>query len=163
MNINFGSSLGCGRRGGGCAPHAPLLSRGLCSLDPPKGAPRPWLQRVFAFSRPSHLSGGELFLRIPTFFEETACPKQLRCLGQNFFSEMRLVCEQTTCPGQLRCLEQNSFSKSDFFFEQATCPGQRRCLGQNFFSRTDLFSNQQLVLGSFAAWGRTVSQKSDFS
>ena len=49
------------------------------------------------------------------------------------------------------------------FCEQATCPGQRRCLGQNFFSKTTFFcSNKPLVPGSFAAWGRTFSQKSDF-
>ena len=68
--LEFG---GRGRRGV-CAPRTPLLSRGLRPQDPPKGAPRPWLQRLFAFSRPSHLSGAaplpgaELFLRNPTFF-----------------------------------------------------------------------------------------------
>ena len=65
-------------------------------------------------------------------FEQATCPEQLRCLGQNLFSKIRLFFEQTTCPRQLRCLGQNFFSKYDFF-EQATCPGQLRCLGQNFF------------------------------
>ena len=107
-----------------------------------RGGPRPWPQRLFAFSRPSHLSGAaalpgvELFLKNPTFFEQATCPGQLRCLGQNFFSEIRL-------------------------FEQATCPGQLRCLGQNFFLRNPICLKKPLVPGSFAAWGRTFSQKSD--
>ena len=51
------------------------------------------------------------------------------------------------------------------FFEQATCPGQLRCLGQNFFSKVRLCWKKPLVpgsFGSFAAWGRTCSQKTHF-
>ena len=98
-----------------------------------------WMQRLFAFSRPSHssgaaaLPGAELFLRIPTFF-----------------------LEQATCPGQLRCLGQMCFLRIPTFFEQATCPGQLRCLGQNFFLR-NVFLNNPVVPGNFAAWGRVVS------
>ena len=37
------------------------------------------------------LPGAELFLRNLSFLEEATCPGQLRCLGQNFFSEISLV------------------------------------------------------------------------
>ena len=144
-----------------------FLGRMKYSPGSPKGTPRPLLQRLVSFSRPSHLPGvaalpgqilfrvltfsrshlsgaaalpgAELFHRIPTFFEQATCPGQRRCLGQFFFfSEIRLL------------------------FEQATCPGQRRCLGQNFFLEFGPFMNKPLVPRSFAAWGRTFSQKSDF-
>ena len=49
-------TFGGGRRGG-CAPRTPLLSGGLRPQDPPKGAPRPWLQRLVDFSRTIDLSG----------------------------------------------------------------------------------------------------------
>ena len=133
---------------GAAPPRTPLHSRGLRPPDTPKGAPRPRLQRLFALSRPNHLSGAELFFKNRIVF----CPGQLRCLGQNFSQKNGLLFEQATCPGQLRCLGQNFFSqKSDFFFEQTTCPGQLRCLGQNFFSKYVFFLNKPLVPGSFAA------------
>ena len=50
----------------------------------------------------------------------------------------RLFFEAATCPGQLRCLGQNFFSEIHFF-EEATCPGLLRCRGQNFFSEIRLF------------------------
>ena len=49
-----------------------------------------------------------------------------------------------------------------FYVEEATCPGRLRCLGQNFFSKFGLFLNKPHVPGSFAAWGRTFSQKMTF-
>ena len=54
------------------------------------------------------------------------------------------------------------FLRNQIVFEQATCPGQLRCRGQNFFSKTNFFLNKPLVPGSFAAGGRTVSQKTNF-
>ena len=82
-------------------------------------------------SRATSLPGAEPFL---IFFEQATCPRQLRCLGQNFFSKLGL------------------------FFEQTTCPGQLRCLGQNFFLKLGrFFLNKPLVPGSFAAWGGTFS------
>ena len=129
------------------------------------GAPCPWLQRLFAFSRPSHLSGpaapqgAELFLRNPTSFEQASCPGQLRCLGQSF-SQKSDFFEQATCPGQLRCLGQNFLSNSDLFFlHKPLVPGSFVALGQNFFSTYDLFFlNKPLVPGSFAAWGSFFSK-----
>ena len=53
------------------------------------------------------------------------------------------------------------FPENRFVLEEATCPGQLRCLGQNF-SRNRHFLKKPLVLGSIAASGRTVFQKSDF-
>ena len=85
--------------------------------------------------------------------------RQLRCQGQNFFSEIALFFEQATCAGQLRCLGQNFFSKIEFFFEQTSCPGQLRCLGQKCFSqKSNLFLNKPLVAGNFAAWGSFCSK-----
>ena len=101
---------------------APCFSGGLRPPDPPKGAPRPWLQRLFAFSRPSHLSGAaalpgaELFLKNRALFEQATCPVQLRCQGQNLFPEIRLFSEEATCPGQLRCQGQ-IFQISDCFMD----------------------------------------------
>ena len=48
-----------GGGGGGAAPPPtpPCFSGGLRPPGSPKGAPRPRLQRLFAFSRSSHLSG----------------------------------------------------------------------------------------------------------
>ena len=60
FNYIFGSDLGAGKAGGLRPPTPPCFSGGLRPLDPPKGAPRPWLQRLFAFSRPSHLSGAKM-------------------------------------------------------------------------------------------------------
>ena len=61
-----------------CAPpHPPCFPGGSAPPDPPKGAPRPWLQRLVALSRPSHLSGGSCaawgrtFYRNVTFFERS--------------------------------------------------------------------------------------------
>ena len=115
FNYKFGSDLGAGEAGGLRPPAPPYFSGGLRPPDTPKGAPRPWLQRLFAFSRPSHLSGAaalpraDFFLRNPyflkkplvwgitysqkfVFFEEATCPRQLRCLGQNLFSEIQPFC-----------------------------------------------------------------------
>ena len=104
----------------------------------------------------SFAAWGRIVSRKSFLFEETTCPGQLRCLGQNFvLPENRCVFEETTCPGQLRCLGQmcftenrvflkkpllpgsfaawgRTFSRKSMFFEEATCPGQLRCLGQNF-------------------------------
>ena len=41
-------------------------------------------------SRAAALPGAELFSGYSCFFEEITCPGQLRCLGQNLFSEFRL-------------------------------------------------------------------------
>ena len=53
--------------------------------------------------------------------------------------------------------------RNQIVFEQATCPGQPRCRGQNFFSKKLIFLNKPIVPGSFAAGGRTFSQKSELS
>ena len=105
------------------------------------------------------LPGAELFLKNRTFFEEEAtCPGQLRCLGQNFFSEIRLFLKKPLVPGSFAAWGRTFFSqKIDFFFDETTCPGQLRCLGQDIFQKT-FFLKKPLVPGSFAAWGRTVSQ-----
>ena len=68
---NFGSNLGAGEAGGLRPPAPPCFPGGSTPQNPPKGAPRPWLQRLVAFSRPTGaaaLPGAELFLRSPTFF-----------------------------------------------------------------------------------------------
>ena len=159
-----------GREAGGATPPAlPCFPGGSAPLTPPKGAPRPWLQQLFAFSRPSHLCGtaalpgAELVLRNPTFFfneplvpgsftawgrtfsqnmffEEATCPRQLRCLGQNFFWKTDFVfLNKPLVPGSFAAWGRTFSQKSDLLFEEATCPGQLRCLGQNFFSETGLF------------------------
>ena len=115
FNYKFGSDLGAGEARGLRPPAPPCFLGGSAPPDPPKGAPRPWLQRLFAFSRPNHLSGAELFPRNPTCSQQATCPGQLRCPGQNLFPQFRLF-----------------------------------------------FLKKQLVQGSFAAWGRTFSQKSFF-
>ena len=144
------------------------------------------LPEIRFFGR-SHLSwaaslpGAELFTACSFFRERTTYPGQLRCLGQIFLQNFDFFLEEVTCPGQLRCLGQNFFlyQKSDFFeqatfraallpgaelflnnptfFEPAACPGQLRCLGQILFSEILPFLNKPLVLGSFAACGRTFS------
>ena len=70
--------------------------------------------------------------------------------------------EDATCLGQLRCLGQNSFSEISLSFEEPTCPGQLRCLGQNFSQKSVFLLKNPLVRGSCAARDRTSSQKSAF-
>ena len=147
--------------GGGAAPsHTPLLPGGLRPPDTPKGAPRPWPQWLFAFSRPSHLSraaalpGAEPFLRNPTFFlNKPLVWSSCAAWGRTFFSEIQLFFEQATYPGQLRCLGQNVFQNFYILVEEATCLGQLRCLGQTFYKKITLFGEKTLVPSSFAAWG----------
>ena len=88
-------------------------------------------------SRAASLPGAELFLRNRTFVEEATCPGQLRCLGQKFFSEIRLL-KKPLVPGSFAAWGR-TFSQKSTFFEEATCPGQLRCPGQNFFSEIGLF------------------------
>ena len=137
-------------------------------------------------SRAASLPGAELVLRNRTFFEQATCPGQLRCLGQNFFSEIVFLLtrhlswaaslpgaelllkkylfffEQATCPGQLRCPGQNFFSKSDFFLEEATCPGQLRCPGQFFFSQIRRFFERATCPGQLRCLGQNCSQNRMF-
>ena len=107
---------------GAAPPRRPAFLGGSAPRTPRKGAPRPWLQRLVAFSRPSNLSGAaalpgaELFLRISTF-----------------------LLNKPLVPGSFAAWGRTFFSKYDIFFEHATCPGQLRCQGQNFFSKCDLF------------------------
>ena len=114
FNYKFGSKSGGGRRGGCASPHPPAFPGGSVPRTPQKA---------------------------------------LRALGCSCCS---LSHDRATCPGR-------TFLRNPTFLEEATCPRQLRCLGQNFFSEVRLFVSKPLVRGSFAAWGRTVSQKSDFS
>ena len=138
------------RRRRGCAPPHPLLFWGLRPPDPPKGAPRPWLQRLLAFSRPSHLSGAaalpgaKLFLRIPTFFlNKPLVPGSFVARGRTFYQISDFF-------GRIHLSWAASLPGADFFseirhvFEQATCPGQLRCLGQNFFQKINVFRRSHL-------------------
>ena len=121
-----------------CSPTGPHLTKeGLRPPDPPKGAPRPWLQRLVAF------------------LARAACPWQLRCRGQNSLPEILLVFEQATSPGQLRCLEQNFLSETLILSKETTCPGQLRCQGQICSPKSNFVLKKPLVWGSCAAWGRT--------
>ena len=108
--------------------------------------------------RAASLPGAELFLRNRTFFKQATCPGQLRCLGQNFSSETEHFFLTNHLSRAASLLEAELVLRNRTFFKQATL----RCLGQNFFSEIELFLNKPLVPGSFAAWGRTFSQKSDF-
>ena len=67
FNYKFGSNLG-GREAVGAAP---LLSGGLRPPDPPKAAPRPWLQRLVVFSRQGHLSGAAALPGADFFFDSS--------------------------------------------------------------------------------------------
>ena len=112
-------------------------------------------------SRAASLPGAELFLRNPTFLEEATCPRQLRCLGQNFFSEIRLFLKKPLVPGSFAAWGRTFSQKSDFFGRShlsraASLPGAE------LFLRNPTFLKKPLVPGSFAAWGKTFSQKSDF-
>ena len=112
FEYNFLAQTEGGGRRGGCAPHTPLLSGGLRPWEPPEGTPHPWLQRLVAFSRPSHLSGA------------AALP------GADFFRESRRFFEEATCPGQLRCLGQNCLEKSDVFLKKPLVRGSFAAWGR---------------------------------
>ena len=82
------------------------------------------------------LPGAELFSKNVFLLKKSLIPGSLAAWGRTFLLKVSFF-EQTTCPGQLRCLGQNVFFLKSIFFEQATCPGQLRCLVQNFFSKYD--------------------------
>ena len=112
-------------------------------------------------SRAASLPGPDLFPEISFFLEEATCPGQLRCLGQFFFPEMSFFClEETTCPGQLRCMGQFFSPEICFFWKKPLVWGSFAAWGRTFSQKSD-FLNKPLVWGSCAAWGRTCSQKSD--
>ena len=142
FHYKFGSNSGGGRRGGCAPPHPPAFQGAPTHRTPQKGAPRPWPQRLFAFSRPRHLSGAdslpgaELVLKFLPFFEEEAtCPGQLRRPGQNFTSQIR------------------------FLLNKPLVLGSFAAWGRTFLKTWILFLNKPLVLGSCAARGRFVFSK----
>ena len=127
------------------------------------------------------LPGAELFPENRLFVEETTCPGQLRCLGQNCFQKIDFSLKKQLVPGSFAAWGR-TFSRISTFLEEATCPKQLRCLGQNFssiscflkknnlsraaslpgpelFQKIHFFKKIPLVLGSFAAWSRTFSRK----
>ena len=134
FNYNVGSDLGAGEAGGLRPPHPPAF-RGAEAL------------RAFV------CSGCSLS------HDRTTCP------GQIFFPEIRLLLNKPLVRGSFAAWGKTFLQKSDFF-KQATCPGQLRCLGQNFWQKIDYLKKMKkkkpLDPGSFAAWGRTFSRKSDF-
>ena len=143
LTINFAQIWEGGRRG--LRPAAP-------SCFPGGSAPRPPKKALRALG----CSGCSLSRDRPT------CPGQLRCLGQNFFSEIRLFIEQATCPGQLRCLAQNCFQKF-IFFGRSNLSGAASLPGAELFTEIQfLFWKKPLVRGNFAAWGRTFFLKMCF-
>ena len=116
----------------------------------------------------SFAAWGRTFCRKLTFFEEATCPRQLRCLGQNFLSKLRLffgrshLSRAASLPGADLFPENHFFYKKQLvpgsfaawgrtfsrlcvpLFEQTTCPGQLRCLGQNFFLKIYFFARSFL-------------------
>ena len=114
-------------------------------------------------SQAASLPGAELFPENYVFFYKKPLVLGSFVAWRRTFSRKSIFLQEATCPGQLRCLGRNFFSEIRRVFEEATCPGQLRCLGAEFFSeKSDVFLKKQLVPGSFAAWGRTFFQKSDF-
>ena len=70
-----------GARQGGQTPAFP---GGSAPWTPQKGALRPWLQRLFAFSRPNHLSRAKLFPRNPTFLKKPLVRGSFAAWGRTF-------------------------------------------------------------------------------
>ena len=152
--------------GGGAAPPCSPLHSGELRGGRPKGSPRPWLQRLVAFSRPSRLSGAAALLGADFFqnsyfsLEKPLVWGSYAVGGSTFSQKSVFFLEQATCLRQLRWLEQNFFSEISLSFEEATCLGQLRFLGQIFLRNLTFLLNTPLVWGSCAAKGRTFSQKS---
>ena len=108
---------------GAAPPHNPLLPGWVRPPDPPKGAPRPWLQLLFAFSRPRHLSraaaqpGAELSLRNPISLSKPLVRASCAAWGGTFLRNPTVFffCFLTTCPGQLGYLGQDFLQNLIFF------------------------------------------------
>ena len=139
-------------------------------------------------SRAASLPGAELFLKNDFFLNKPlvrgSCAAWGRTCSQKmlFFLNKPLVLGSFAARSRTFSLKQlcvffvanhlsraaslpgaELFQKQTIFsFEEATCPGQLRCLGQNCLSKNELFLSKPLVPGSFAAWGRIVSQESIF-
>ena len=109
-------------RGWGAAPSGPPL------LSAP--------QRLFALSRPSHLSGGSRAAWGRTFSQKS-----------DFRLNKPLV--RGSCAAWGRTV-----SLKSVFFKRATCPGQLRCLGQNLFSRKSYFFEQKVTQAENGHAGR---------
>ena len=132
---------------------------GAASL--PGGERFPEMRLLF---RRNHLSGAaslpgaELFREFRLMFGRSHMSGAASLPGAELFSR-NLVFGRNHLSGAASLPGAELFSQtSDFFFEEATCPAQLRCLG-HFSSRIRLFLKTPLVQGSFAAWGRTFSQK----
>ena len=89
------------------------------------------------------------------------CPGQLRCLGQNFFSNLGLFLNKPLVPGSFAAWGR-TFSQKLFFFNKPLVPGSFAAWGRTFSPSSDVVLNKPLVPGSFAACGRTVSRKRTF-
>ena len=66
---------------------------------------------------------------------------------------------------QIMCtiaLGQDMFSEIGLFLNKPLVPGSFAAWGRTFSQKSDLFFNKPLVLGNFAAWGRTFSQNMIF-
>ena len=98
---------------------------------------------------------GAIFLQKIVFFSRS---HSFAAWDRVFFPDNRFFFEDATCPGQLRCLWQFFFQKIYFFIRShlswaASLPGAERFPENRLF-----FVKKPLVPGSFAAWGRFLSQ-----
>ena len=88
----------------------------------------------------SFAAWGRTFLRNRTFFlNKPLVPGSFAAWGRTF-SQKSDVFEQATCPGQLRCLGQNFFSeKSDLFLNEPLVPGSFAAWGRTLSQKSDFF------------------------
>ena len=155
--------------GGGRSPPAPPCFPGGSAPRTPKRRSAPLAATVVRFLATEPLVRGSFAAwgrtssqKSDFFFEQATCPRQLRCLGQNFFSKIRVFLNKPLVPGSFAAWGRTVSRKSDLFLKKPLVPGSFACLGQNFSQKSDLFLNKPLVPGSFAAWGRTFSQNMSF-
>ena len=113
LTIDLAQMRGTG--GGGAAPpRTPLLFRGA-KPDPPKGAPRPWPQRLFAFSRPNHLSGAELFPRNSTFLKKPLVWGSFAARGRTVCQKICFFLNKPLVPGNFAAWGTTFSQKRTFF------------------------------------------------
>ena len=99
----------------------------------------------FSLNKPlvpgSFAAWGRTFSQKSHFFEQATCLGQLRCLGHNFSSKIRLSLNKPLVPGSCAA-RGRAFSQKSDFFEEAICPGRLGCQGPFFFlQKSDCFAN----------------------
>ena len=125
-------------------------------------------------SRAASLPGAELFPENRRFFEETTCPGQLRCQGQNFFSKIGLLLGQAASSKKNGFLRKNmpqaaklprtsGFFKKSLISEKKVLPQAAKLPGTNGFFKKSQISEKKICPRQRSCPGQVASSKKSIS